>query len=204
MLPGALAGLLQPSGCPLLPHNLLTHHLSSHNLSRTPQAVGVAGVALWDIQSHFAWQVWHVPEAWQAWQAWQVPLPWHLHFCTHCDMFVFGWDFGTCVICSHLTACSQTAMTPYLGFAAVRIAGRYLCCGTCTFAHTVTCLCLDEILVPASSVAIWKHAVRQQWHLSLLSRNYVSLAGTSAVALALLHILWHVCVWMRFWNLRHL
>ena len=95
---------------------------------------------------------------------------------------------------SYLTACSQTTMTPFLGFAALRIAGMYLCCGICTFAHAVTCLCSDEMLIPASSVAIWQHAVRQQWHVSLLSRHYVLLAGTSAPSLALLHTLWHVCV----------
>ena len=41
-------------------HNLLTHNLSTHNHTHTHNLLCVAGVALGDIDLHFAWQAWHL------------------------------------------------------------------------------------------------------------------------------------------------
>ena len=48
----------QTTCCHLLTHNLPTHKLATHNLS-SHNSLCVAGVALGDIDCHFAWQAWH-------------------------------------------------------------------------------------------------------------------------------------------------
>ena len=47
-------------------HNLLPHNLSTHNLLPHRRAFCLAGVALGDIDLHFAWQAWHLWH-WTAW-----------------------------------------------------------------------------------------------------------------------------------------
>ena len=70
----------------LIPHNLLTHNLRRGSLRgrrgawRHPASLCVAGVALGDIDRHFAWQAWHL---------WHTHHLWHTIFHTTLSHTIF-------------------------------------------------------------------------------------------------------------------
>ena len=61
-------------------------------------------------------------------------------------------------------------MARFLAFAALRIAGRYLCSITCTFAYTVTCLCwmrFDSMQSDSNYAFPWFRGTTYRWQVPL-------------------------------------